>query len=300
MHDIWNPWHGCVKCSEGCENCYMYFLDRMREKDGAEIYRTALFDYPLKRNRDGTYKIKSGETLRVCMTSDFFLEEADAWRADAWDIMRQRPDVKFFLLTKRPERVPKCLPKDWGDGWENIFFNVTAENQKRADERIPILLSLPFKHKGVMCAPFIGEVSLKEYLSSGQIEQVICGGENYDGARPCDFDWVKRLQYECKEENVTFCFIETGTVFIKDGKKYHLPKKSLQSEMALKSGMNFDGKPIKFHLTDMLGLEIPEGIQYKPSFGKTCVKCASRPICNGCSSCGACNENGRIKEMTYN
>ncbi len=20
MHDIWNPWHGCVKCSEGCEN----------------------------------------------------------------------------------------------------------------------------------------------------------------------------------------------------------------------------------------------------------------------------------------
>ena len=30
MHDIWNPWHGCKKCSEGCENCYMYFLDEQR------------------------------------------------------------------------------------------------------------------------------------------------------------------------------------------------------------------------------------------------------------------------------
>ena len=24
MHDIWNPWHGCVKCSEGCQNCYSF------------------------------------------------------------------------------------------------------------------------------------------------------------------------------------------------------------------------------------------------------------------------------------
>ncbi len=40
MHDIWNPWHGCVECSEGCGHCYMYFLDRMRNRNGADIYRT--------------------------------------------------------------------------------------------------------------------------------------------------------------------------------------------------------------------------------------------------------------------
>ena len=40
MRDIWNPWHGCVKCSEGCRNCYMYFLDRVRDRNGADIYRT--------------------------------------------------------------------------------------------------------------------------------------------------------------------------------------------------------------------------------------------------------------------
>ena len=52
------------------------------------------------------------------------------------------------------------------------MFNVTCENQRRADERIPILLELPFKHKGIMCAPFIGPVSIAKYLPSGQIEQV--------------------------------------------------------------------------------------------------------------------------------
>lgn len=287
MHDIWNPWHGCKKISEGCEHCYMYFLDRCRDKDGAEIYKTkAGFNYPLQKDRHGRYKVQSGEMLRVCMTSDFFLEEADEWRDDAWEIMLSRPDVKFFLLTKRPERVKDCLPKNWGDGWENIFFNVTCENQRRADERIPILLDLPFKHKGIMCAPFIGEISIEKYLKYGQIEQVICGGENYDGARPCNFDWVKSLQAECVKHNITFCFIETGTVFIKDGKRYHLPKKTLQAEMAHKSGMNFVGKPIQWKLTDTMGLSIEP--TYQPYFRENCHKCGSKLICNGCSNCGKC------------
>ena len=78
MHDIWNPWHGCIKKSEGCENCYMYFLHRMRDKDGSQIYRTKSgFCYPIQKDRKGNYKIKSGEMIRVCMTSDFFLAEAD-------------------------------------------------------------------------------------------------------------------------------------------------------------------------------------------------------------------------------
>lgn len=291
MHDIWNPWHGCVKCSEGCQHCYMYFLDRMRDRSGADIYRTKSgFQYPLLKKRGGGYKIQSGELIRVCMTSDFFLEEADEWRDEAWEIMRQRPDVKFFLLTKRPQRVLSCLPRDWGDGWENIMFNVTCENQRRAQERIPILLDLPFKHKGIMCAPFIGPVTIEPYLKSGQIQQVICGGENYDGARPCNFDWVKQLRAECVSHNVTFCFIETGTVFIKDGKRYHLPDKRIQSIMAHKSGMNYSGKPIHFHLTDRFGRPLTESELYQPHYGAACSTCGSRLICNGCSDCGKCSK----------
>ena len=258
MHDIWNPWHGCHKCSEGCENCYMFFLDAQRGKDGSEIYRTkAGFRYPLSKDRQGYYKIKSGEMIRVCMTSDFFLEEADEWREEAWDIMRQRPDVKFFLLTKRPERVKDHLPEDWGDGWENIFFNVTAENQKRADERIPILLSLPFKHKGIMCAPFVGLSPSRSIF-------------------PPEFD-------------ITFVFCTTGRRFIKDGKLYKIEKGSVQSEQAYKSGLSFRGRQFPYKLTDLFGNDIPEKDLYVPYFGERCQKCGMRLTCNGCSQCGRCH-----------
>lgn len=290
MHDIWNPWHGCTKKSEGCQHCYMYFLDRVRNKNGADIYRTkSSFSYPIQKDRQGKYKIQSGELIRVCMTSDFFLEEADSWREEAWAMMKERSDVKFFLLTKRPERVRNCLPSDWGDGWENIFFNITCENQKRADERIPVMLELPFKHKGIMAAPLIGSIRLDPYLRSGQIEQVMAGGENYDGSRPCDFDWIKSLRSDCEQYNITFCFIETGTNFIKDGKLYKIPKKHVQSEMALKSGMNYIGRSIHFILTDSWGRELEESELYVPKYREQCSRCSSKLICNGCSNCGKCN-----------
>lgn len=288
MHDIWNPWHGCVKISEGCDNCYMYTLDRMRDQDGSRIYRTQGFAKPLQRNRSGRFRIQSGELIRVCMTSDFFLEEADPWRAEAWDLIHQRPDVAFFLLTKRPHRVEKCLPADWGDGWENVFFNVTCENQRRADERMPILLDLPFKHKGVMCAPFVGPVTLDKYLVDGQVEQVICGGENYDGSRPCHYDWVKRLSEECKSRDIRFCFLETGTFFVKGGKCYRIPSKQVQSEMALRAGLNHSGKSIDFKLTDPLGLPIPLEARYVPTYREHCERCSGKLTCNGCGNCAKC------------
>lgn len=292
MHDIWNPWHGCIKKSEGCRHCYMYFLDKQRNADGSHIFKVKNnFDYPLHRDKSGAYKIKSGEHLRVCMTSDFFLEEADKWRPEAWKIIKKRSDVVFFLLTKRPERVRKCLPDDWGDGWENVFFNVTTENQQMADERIPLLLDLPFKHKGIMVAPFIGAVSIAEYLKIGQIEQVIAGGENYDGARPLHYEWAKNLYDECRQADVTFCLIETGSVFIKDGKTYHIPDKSKQSEQAFKSGLQYRGKEMHFKLQEVGQVSLFGQTEwYKPVFRERCQTCGSRLICNGCANCGLCEK----------
>lgn len=296
MHDIWNPWHGCKKKSEGCEHCYMYYLDRIHGADGSVIRRSeSNFRYPLQKNRTGQYRIQSGEMLRVCMTSDFFLEEADPWRDDAWAIMAKRRDVKFFLLTKRPERVKDHLPQNWGDGWENVFFNVTAENQKRADERIPILLDLPFRHKGIMCAPFIGPVSIRSYLDTNQIELVTCDGENYDGARPCDFEWVKNLRKECVDHNVTFAFYGTGRRFIKDGKLYRIEKSGLASQQAYLSVMNYQGKPMQFRLFDPFGRLIPEEELYHPYFSRRCMNCSMRITCNGCTRCGRCSDHKPIK-----
>ncbi len=292
MHDIWNPWHGCTKKSEGCANCYMYFLDRLRNINPTQVFRVKNnFDYPLQRNAKGEYKIKSGETIRVCMTSDFFIEQADPWRDEAWEIINSRPDVIFYLLTKRPELVEKRLPKNWNEGYENVFFNVSAETQARADERLPILLELPFKHKGVMVAPFIGEVSLAKHLESRVIERVVAGGENYDGSRVLKCQWVEKLYNECVAADTTFCLIETGSRFERNGKIYNLPDKKLQSLMAYKSGFYYEGRKFQYKLkSHMLQTEFEFGntASYAPYFGEQCKECASRPICNGCSKCGKC------------
>lgn len=56
MHDTWNPWHGCKKISEGCANCYMYFLDQIRAQDGSLIRLTNNMKKPLAKNRKGEYK----------------------------------------------------------------------------------------------------------------------------------------------------------------------------------------------------------------------------------------------------
>ncbi len=234
----WNPWHGCHKHSEGCQNCFMFYLDNKRGLDGNQISKNKTdFYLPLKKDRFGNYKIKSNEFVRVCMASDFFLEEADDWRDEVWEIMKQREDVTFSLLTKRADRIKACLPNDWNDGWDNITFAVSCENQKRADERIPYLLNLPLKHIWISLKPFIGEISLEKYLKTGKIETVLCGGENYAGTRPLYYEWVKKIYDECIKYDVEFIFGQTGNTFIKDGKIYHIKDTKTQMDQAIRSGL---------------------------------------------------------------
>ena len=287
---IWNPWHGCHRISEGCANCYMYTLDARRGIDTSRVYRTQNFDLPLARTRDGSWKIPAGLELFVGLSTDFFVEEADPWRRDAWDIIRRRPDVAFRLLTKRAHRIRDCLPPDWGDGWENVMLQVTTENQARADERLPILLGIPAKHRGFMAAPLLGPVDAEPYLATGQIEQVLCGGENYDGARPCHHEWVAALSAQCRRHDIQFDFIETGTVYVKDGKTYHLPDKRLQSRQAHLSGLSHPGRPIRYRLRHPEPTLFDDPVlPLTGPFLPTCATCGSRPTCNGCSSCGACS-----------
>lgn len=277
MNDIWNPWHGCRKYSEGCEHCYMYYLDQQRDKDGSDIYKVKTnFNLPLKRDRSGNFKVKSGESLRVCMTSDFFLEEADEWRKDVWKMIRERNDVDFWLLTKRAGRIQECLPDDWGDGYENVSLNVTIENQKRADERLPILLSIPSRHKGAMAAPFLGPIDIERYLTTGQFERILADGENYEGARSLHYEWVKSLYEQCSRQSVPFSFLGVGNVFVKEGRTYHVCK-AYQHVEALKSGLQYPAVPGEIK------------IQQK------CAACPRRNTCNGCHWCGRCQSKIKKK-----
>lgn len=292
---IWNPWHGCRKISEGCQHCYMYFLDKKRGIDTANVFKTENFNLPMQKNRNGKFKILSGMTLYVGLSTDFFIEEADQWRDKAWQIMRNRPDVAFRLLTKRANRIKDCLPSDWGNGYENVMLSVTCENQRRADERLPILIDIPAKHKGFMAAPFIGPIDADKYLSSNQFEEVLCGGENYDGARPCHYEWVESLSNQCLNHNVTFNFIETGSTFVKNGKTYHISSKRIQSQQAFLSGLSHKCKTLKFKLRNPESTLFSNGLEqkilpYTPLFFRDCCNtCGSRLTCNGCSNCGQCD-----------
>lgn len=293
-HDIYNPWHGCRRISEGCAHCYMMWMDKQWDKDGTIISKTKTdFNYPLKKSRNGEYKIKAGERIRVCMTSDFFLEEADPWRNEVWEMLKYRSDVIWYLLTKRAERIEQCLPADWGEGYENIQLGVTTENQARADQRIPILLNVPAKHKHLCAAPFIGPLNIEPYLAAGQIEFIQAGGENYDGSRICRYDWALSLYQQCARTNVDFIFYETGSKFEKDGRIYFMPNKQLQSSQAFWSGLSYPSTTKPEYKLYLPGTDtpVPPEQLHKPVFLRPqCQVCAARRNCNGCSNCGKCDK----------
>lgn len=94
----WNPWHGCHKVSPGCKNCYM-FRDKARygQDPNAVVRSKTKFYDPLKWTEP--------RTIFTCSWSDFFIEEADPWRDEAFAIMALTPQHTYQVLTKRPERM---------------------------------------------------------------------------------------------------------------------------------------------------------------------------------------------------
>ncbi len=213
-NNFWSPWHGCHKCSPGCLNCYVYYLDGKRDKDASIVTKSKTnFNLPLKKTRTGEYKIPSGSEVATCFTSDFFIEEADAWRADAWEIIKKRSDVTFLISTKRIERFNACIPEDWDNGYPNVIIAVTCETQKKADERIPILLNIKASKKYIFATPLLEEITFAKYLENGELDLISVGGESYENARICDFTWIEKIYKECIKYNVSFDFHQTGSNF---------------------------------------------------------------------------------------
>ena len=125
-------------------------------------------------------------------------------------------DLHFVIITKRIHRFEVSLPDDWGEGYENVTVCATCENQRRADERIPLLLSLPIKHRKIAHEPMLERIDIERYLENGLIEEVTCGGESGDAARPCCYDWILDIREQCRRTGTPFHFHQTGANFIKD------------------------------------------------------------------------------------
>ncbi len=233
----WNPWHGCHKISEGCLNCYVYRTDTLHNKDSSVITKTNSFDLPIKRNRSKEYKISSRDTVYTCFTSDFLHEGADLWRIEAWNFIKERSDLKFLFITKRIERFMVNLPNDWGDGYDNVEVGCTCENQDRANFRLPIFISLPIKHKFIICEPILEKIDLTQYLNNNKIKQVIVGGESGEHARICDYQWVLNIRQQCQNHGISFWFKQTGAKFMKNNKLYLIARK-YQHSQAIKANIN--------------------------------------------------------------
>ena len=233
---MWNPWRGCHKYSEGCKFCYIHKGDSKRGIDTNNIVKTEKFDAPIEKNKKGEYKIKSGQTVYLCFSSDFLLEDADQWRDDCWAMIKERVDLHFIFLSKRIERFLDCIPDDWNDGYDNVTVGCTIENQDRADFRLSIFSELPIKHKNIICQPLLEELDIEKYLDG--VELVVVGGESDYKARPLDYDWVLSLREQCIKKHTHFEFRQCGTHFIKNGKAYKISVKNLCSQ-AKKANINY-------------------------------------------------------------
>ena len=238
---MWNLWHGCQKLSAGCQHCYVYRGDTKRGVDPTVVKKTKNFDLPLQKKRNGEYKIPSGTLVYTCFTSDFFVKDADPWRAEAWEMIRLRNDLRFMMITKRIDRLQESLPDDWGDGYDNVTICCTIENQDRTDYRLPIYRAAPIKHKVLICEPLLERIDLKSYDIGSWIEQVVVGGESGKDARICHYEWVTELYQLCVENQVAFWFKQTGARFVKEERLFYI-KRQLQHSQARKAGLNFNAK----------------------------------------------------------
>ncbi len=234
---LWNPWHGCHKLSAGCANCYVYRTDGKHGIDSSVVVKTKNFGLPVRKKRNGDYKIESGEIVYTCFSSDFFVEEADEWREEAWEMIRSRPDLHFWMITKRIHRLQAVVPEDWGEGYGNVTICCTMENQDRADYRLPIYRDAPIRHKIIVCEPLLSGIDLSSCLGNW-VEQVIVGGESGHEARTCHYDWVLDIRRQCVEHGISFRFRQTGARLLKDGQLYRI-RRQFQHSQARKAGIDY-------------------------------------------------------------
>lgn len=227
---MWNPWRGCRKCSDGCKYCYIHKGDEKRGIDTSLIVKTKDFYKPIEKLKNGAYKMKSGQVY-MCFSTDFLISDADKWRNECWQMIKERSDCTFLFLTKRIERFAECIPHDWADGYDNVTVCCTIENQYNADKKLSIFSSLPIKHKCITAQPLIERIDIEKYLAD--VELVVVGGESDKDARPLDYSWVLNIREQCLRQHVNFEFRQCGTHFIKDGKLYHLQTRDLCKQARL-------------------------------------------------------------------
>lgn len=223
----------------------------------------------LEDRLDIPLKWKRPRRVFVNSMSDLFHEKVPFDFIDkVFSVMALSQRHVFQVLTKRPERMrqylldgfregcatihvePQTLNNAFGNGEPNIFghemfpwplpnvwLGVSCENQKTADERIPLLLETPAAVRWISAEPLLGPISLTpglvNYLrgsrpehdpscdgscvncpievQTNKLDWVVVGGESGHGARPMHPDWARSLRDQCADAGVPFFFKQWGS-----------------------------------------------------------------------------------------
>jgi len=199
----WNPITGCSKISEGCKHCY---AERMSKRlagrcgyDKDEPFKVTFHPDKL----DEPLRWRKPSRIFVCSMGDLFHEGVDdGLLCRVFDVMAVAEHHTFLTLTKRPARMREFFARCVHGNFQNLWLGVTAENQQRADERIPILLQIPAAKRFVSVEPMLGEIDITKYLT--QLDWVICGCESGSNRRTCQTEWIRDLKNQCISVGVPF------------------------------------------------------------------------------------------------
>ena len=92
-------------------------------------------------------------------------------------------------------------PRWWPAFPENVWFGVSAENQKTLDERVPILMQTPAALHFLSLEPLLGGLDMRQALAPGlfgrRIRWAIIGGESGSQARDCYVADVESVVQQC-------------------------------------------------------------------------------------------------------
>lgn len=205
--ETWNPITGCTSISEGCQNCY-----------AARMTKRNLWGYDFRPGTEHPNRWEAPSHWRkprlifVGSMGDIFHEAVTDAQLDRLFTTMTHPmggasHHTYMLLTKRPERILQAPFERFAE-WPNIWLGVTAENQRRADERIPILLEIPARIRFVSIEPMLGPVRIG--VTGTALDWVVCGGETGPGARAMGLTWAFDLRDQCAEAGIPFFFKKVG------------------------------------------------------------------------------------------
>jgi len=161
-----------------------------------------------KSNFNAPKKWDEGKLIFTCSWSDWFIEEADEWRDEAWEVILNCPQHVFQILTKRPERIHDNLPRWFSAIADRVWIGASVESQDQVS-RLEYLVDLPCITFASF-EPLIGEIEWDSFMSS--LDWCIIGGESGNdtgkwGYRPCEIEWMQKL-VEGAMKNYVPCFVK--------------------------------------------------------------------------------------------